>query len=130
MNDKASRRERRSHRRVSSQINVKINGAATPSGATKDVSEGGAAVVVDQALAQGDRIEVELLLAAAIASPSTSDAEAKTTAPPETGRVKTMATVMWSAETDSGAFTAGIQFDGPSAGALERLRRFVAEHDE
>ncbi len=43
---------------------------------------------------------------------------------------KTMAKVMWSAETDSGAYSAGLMFDGPSPEALDRLRKFLAEHED
>jgi hypothetical protein len=68
-------------------------------------------IVVSQKMERGATVEVMI----GSAGPDTE------------GGIKTMATVMWSAETDSGAYTAGLKFDGPSADAMERLKKFLKE---
>jgi c-di-GMP-binding flagellar brake protein YcgR len=109
--------DRRRHRRISTSVRVNIGqGEGAQSGETRDVSEGGLGLVTGKKLERGSQVSIEVLLGGAPAS-----------AP---GAIKTMATVMWSAETDTGAYTAGLKFDGASAEAVERLRRFLAATGE
>jgi hypothetical protein len=110
MSDKPE--ERRRHRRVSASIPIKLG---DQEGSTQDLSEGGMGVVVSQKIEQGSVIEVLL---------------GGEGAPEDLAGVKTMAKVMWSAETDSGAYTAGLMFDGPSPDALDRLRKFLKDHED
>jgi hypothetical protein len=110
MSDKPE--ERRRHRRVTASIPIKLGGGQE--GATQDLSEGGMGIVVSEKIEQGSVIEVLL---------------GGEGAPDDLTGLKTMAKVMWSAETDSGAYTAGLMFDGPSPEALDRLRKFLKEHD-
>jgi hypothetical protein len=108
--------ERRRHRRLTTRSRVglrPVSGEGPTQAEMRDVSESGAGLVTDRQLKRGDQIEVELRLAI-------PDVEG-----PET--VKTMAEVMWSAETDTGAYAAGLKFKGPSPEALARLKRFLAK---
>jgi c-di-GMP-binding flagellar brake protein YcgR len=105
--------DRRRHQRVSTRAAVRIAaGDHTHEGETRDVSEGGMGLVSSERLERGAKVSVEVL----VDGPKAGD--------PKT--IKTMATVMWSAETDTGAYTAGLKFDGPSPEALVRLQRFLA----
>jgi c-di-GMP-binding flagellar brake protein YcgR len=109
--------DRRRHRRISTSVDVRIaRGDSTQDGETRDVSEGGVGVVSSEKLEEGAQVAVEVML-------DWPQAE-------DPASLQTMATVMWSAETDTGAYVAGLQFDGPSEEALERLRRFLASVDE
>ena len=85
-------------------------------GETRDLSEGGMGLLSSVRLERGSEVEVEVEL---LGGPKTDPA-----------KLRTMAKVMWSAETDSGAHLAGLQFDGPSEEALERLRRFLDSVDD
>jgi c-di-GMP-binding flagellar brake protein YcgR len=109
--------DRRRHRRVSTRAGVRIAaGDGARDGETRDVSEGGVGVVSAQKLERGAQVDVEVMLDLPTAENPSS--------------LRTMATVMWSAETDTGAYVAGLQFDGPSEADIERLRRFLASVDE
>lgn len=110
--------DRRRHRRISTSVKVNIGeGEGTESAETRDVSEGGVGLVTGKKLERGSQVSIEVLLGGA---PQASSPAA----------IKTMATVMWSAETDTGAYTAGLKFDGASVEAIERLRRFLAATGE
>jgi c-di-GMP-binding flagellar brake protein YcgR len=105
--------DRRQHKRVSASVPVRLGeGAGATSASTRDLSEGGVAVVVSSELRAGDKLPIEVLLDEAIAERAAS--------------MRSMATVMWSAATDTGAYVAGLRFDGPSPDALDRLRRFLS----
>ncbi len=110
MSDKPE--ERRRHRRISASIPIELDGAKKAE--TQDLSEGGMGIVTSENLERGSVIEVLL---------------GGEGAPEKIAGFKTMAKVMWSAETDSGSFTAGLMFDGPDPEALERLRKFLAEQE-
>ena len=110
--------DRRRHRRISTSVKVNIGqGDGAQSGETRDVSEGGLGLVTGKRLERGSQISIEVLLGGAPQASSPSG-------------IKTMATVMWSAETDTGAYTAGLKFDEASAEAIERLRRFLDSNSE
>jgi len=102
--------DRREHRRVTASIPVKFNDGAE--GSTQDLSMGGMGIVLSQKMERGTTLEVSI-----------------GGADDQTG-IKTMATVMWSAETDTGAYTAGLKFDGPSPEALDRLKKFLKEQPD
>ena len=105
--------ERRKHRRISTRMKVTLGPKGDEQTAeTTDISESGAGLLSNIQLKHGDKVEVEVLLApSAAADPQKS--------------ITTMATVMWSAESDSGGYTSGLKFDGPSPEAMQRLRRFL-----
>jgi c-di-GMP-binding flagellar brake protein YcgR len=103
--------DRRRHRRVSATIAVQLQDGEEAS--TQDLSEGGMGIVLSRKMERGTMLEV---LIGGIG-------------PSDPAAIKTMATVMWSAETDTGAYTAGLKFDGPSPDALERLRKFLKEQE-
>jgi len=108
--------DRRRHRRISTSVDVRIaRGERVQGGEQRDVSEGGVGVVSSEQLEEGAQVAIEVMLDL----PQAEDPAA----------LQTMATVMWSAETDTGAYVAGLQFDGPSEEALERLQRFLASID-
>ncbi len=108
--------DRRQFPRYDAQLPVRIglDDASQTEGATQNVSEGGVAITVGRGLEAGGRVEVEL---------PPVDGEAGT------DPVKTMATVMWSEETDSGAFRVGLRFDPGSPHTQEHLRRLVNKLD-
>lgn len=101
--------DRREHRRITASIPVKFTDGAEAS--TQDLSEGGMGIVLGKKVERGTTLEVM------IGGAGVEGAEG----------IKTMATVMWSAETDTGAYTAGLKFDGPSPDALARLRQFLKD---
>ena len=104
--------DRRRHKRISARVPVRIgDGEGASEGATRDLSEGGIAVVVTAPLAAGDKMPIEVLLDEAVAERAAA--------------MRSMATVMWSAATDTGAYVVGLRFDGPSPEALDRLRKFL-----
>lgn len=82
-------------------------------GTTQDLSEGGMGVVVTGAVEKGRSLEILIDVPASAAGE----------------QIKTMATVMWSAQTDSGAYVAGLKFDGPSPDSMARLRKFLDSQD-
>jgi hypothetical protein len=102
--------DRREHQRFNASVPVQLSGGKAAS--TQDLSEGGMGILLSEKMERGTTLEVMI-------GGSTEGAG-----------IKTMATVMWSAETDSGAFTAGLKFDGPSPEALARLREFIKKKPE
>ncbi len=105
--------DRRVHRRVNAKVPVKISTGDGIEGTTQDLSEGGMGVVVSSAVEKGKTLEIFIDVP--------HDLEGK--------QIKTMATVMWSAQTDSGAYVAGLKFDGPSPDSMARLRKFLDSQD-
>lgn len=107
-------RDRRRHPRISTHIDVRIahQDDHVQDGQTVDLSEGGVGVLSTERLEEGSEVAIEVMLDLAQAEDLSS--------------LKTMAKVMWSAQTDTGAYVAGLQFNGPNEDSIARLRRFLA----
>jgi len=105
--------DRRRHRRITASLPIRVAGGE---GSTRDLSESGIGLVSSEKLVAGQKLEIEVLLEAAEEE--------------RDGPLKTTATVMWSAATDTGAYSAGLQIEGASPEAVERLRKFLEAHGE
>jgi len=105
--------DRRAHKRFNAEIAIKIKTGSTGStaGSTRDVSEGGLSLVLDEPLEQGKRVEIRLPL---------GDDEGD-------GQAVTTAIVMWSEKRDSGDYAAGLRFDAPSKDHLIKLLAKAAQ---
>jgi c-di-GMP-binding flagellar brake protein YcgR len=110
---------RRAHLRHSVEVTaeIEIDGHFV-SGTTRDVSTGGAKVVLDGEIAEGRAVAVALIL--------TEDGiEAADKEPFEIE-----ATVMWAAPTDEGGAMAGLRFAELGAEQCARLDRFLSNISE
>lgn len=106
---------RRQHTRVAVAVAAEIEaGGDTLEGETRDISEGGLSVLLDEAVADDASVGVTLIL--------TQDGIEDPDQPPFVGA----ATVMWSAPTDAGQFLHGLRFAALAADARARLQRFLA----
>lgn len=110
---------RRQHARYPVQIaaEIEVDGEFSVS-STENLSEGGAALVVDRPLDEGTRVGLILFLTQdGIQDPDEEPFEAD-------------ASVVWCAERDFGGFVAGVRFDPRPEGArhvqLQRFLRVIA----
>jgi c-di-GMP-binding flagellar brake protein YcgR len=81
---------------------------------TRDISEGGVAVVLEEPLHEGSTIELALIL--------TQDGIEDPTEEP----FATRASVMWAAPTEDGQAMVGLRFSGVAPAQAQRLKRFLA----
>jgi c-di-GMP-binding flagellar brake protein YcgR len=81
---------------------------------TRDISEGGVAVVLEEPLHEGSTIDLSLIL--------TQDGIEDPTEEP----FSTKASVMWAAPTEDGQAMVGLRFTGVAAPEAQRLKRFLA----
>ena len=107
--------ENRQHPRYPIEVAAEIHvGKEVAVASTKDISNGGVSLLVDHALQEKQKINLTLFLTQdGIEDPDEEPFEAQ-------------ATVMWSAERDGGAFTAGVRFDRISPAQQAHLGRFLA----
>jgi c-di-GMP-binding flagellar brake protein YcgR len=105
---------RRKHPRYHVAIAAEIETArGTLAGETRDVSEGGVAVILHEALAEQSTIDVTLLL--------TQDGIEDANEDPFECR----ASVMWAAPTEDGQAMMGLRFTQVKPDQLVRLQRFL-----
>ena len=110
---------RRKHARyavaVAAELEVSLQTSAdTFVGETRDVSEGGASVLLDAPLPEGSQVRLALLL--------TQDGVED----PHEEPFETEATVTWAAATDEGRCLVGLRFAPPAPSVLAKLKRFLA----
>jgi hypothetical protein len=106
---------RRKHARYAVAVAAELETSTdTLAGQTRDVSEGGASVMLDAALSEGSQLRLTLLL--------TQDGIED----PHEEPFETDATVSWAAPTDSGACLIGLRFAPPAPELLAKLKRFLA----
>jgi len=106
---------RRAHRRHAVEVTaeIEIDGRLV-SGTTRDVSTGGAKVVLDGDIEEGRAVAVAFIL--------TEDGIEVADRDP----FEIEATVMWAAPTDDGGAMAGLRFAELAADQATRLDRFLA----
>ncbi|HEX2678386.1 MAG TPA: PilZ domain-containing protein [Polyangiales bacterium] len=111
---------RRKHKRFEAAVNAEIEvDELVLEGQTRDISNGGVSVLVDEPLDEGVTVAVTLILTE---DGIESAHEESFTAP---------ASVMWTAPTDAGACLAGLRFgnlDGRQTGRLQRFLAALAEN--
>jgi c-di-GMP-binding flagellar brake protein YcgR len=106
---------RRQHTRLDVALVAEIEVTNdTLSGETRDVSEGGAAVILSEALPEGSTVELALIL--------TQDGIAD----PDEEPFQTQATVIWAAPTEDGQAMMGLRYVGVAPAEARRLKRFLA----
>jgi c-di-GMP-binding flagellar brake protein YcgR len=106
--------EQRKYPRYSVEVaaEVQLRGEVTVA-STKDLSNGGASLITERPLPEGTPIAVTLFLTQdGIEDPDEEPFEAQ-------------ATVMWSAERDSGSYTTGVRFDRIQPSQDKQLQRFL-----
>jgi c-di-GMP-binding flagellar brake protein YcgR len=107
--------EHRRHPRYSVEVAAEVTlGARTFAAATQNISEGGVALLLDQALEEGAEIRLALFLTQdGIEDPDEAPFEAR-------------AFVAWTAPSDDGTHVAGVRFGAVSAAQRKQLARFLA----
>ncbi|MCG8556413.1 MAG: PilZ domain-containing protein [Proteobacteria bacterium] len=109
---------RRKHARYAVALTAEIDaGAQTLGGTTHNVSMGGAAVIVPQAVVDGTHVRLTLIM--------TGDGVED----PEEDPLITDARVIWTAERDDGQTTVGLRFVEMAAGQSAHLGRFLEAID-
>lgn len=107
--------EQREHRRVSIRLGADVQAASDSFTAyTRDLSVGGAALVCERPLHEGDQVRLSLFVVY-------DGVEDERTPPLVSG-----ARVQWAAETDDGSHTAGVRFEGMSQAQTDWLARIIA----
>jgi c-di-GMP-binding flagellar brake protein YcgR len=107
--------EQRQHTRYPVQVTAEVflRGETTVA-ATKDLSSGGAALVLPRKLEEGVTVQLTLFLTQdGIEDPDEEPFEAS-------------ATVVWGAPRDDGAYIVGLRFDELTTAGKQRLGRFLA----
>jgi c-di-GMP-binding flagellar brake protein YcgR len=106
---------RRKYNRFAVAVAAELEiGGNTLEAETRDVSEGGVAVLLDEPLADGANLGITLIL--------TQDGIEDPDEPPFVGK----ASVMWSAPTDDGQVLHGLRFAQLTDAARNQLQRFLA----
>ncbi|MDH5676533.1 MAG: PilZ domain-containing protein [Myxococcales bacterium] len=106
---------RRSHARYQAAVvaEVQLDGGILE-GETRDISEGGVSLILEQALEEDSQVALQLILTQdGIEDPGEEPFEAD-------------ARVIWSAPTDDDRSMTGVRFVGVDAQQDARLRRFLA----
>lgn len=111
--------EQRKHPRYEVEVATEVEaGGDVMIASTQNLSEGGAALILDSAVEEDAAVGVTLFLTQdGIEDPDEEPFEAR-------------ATVMWSAERDDGGYVAGVRFDRLDATQQSQLQRFLAAVDE
>lgn len=106
---------RRAHNRFEAEVAAEVEfGGEVYEGETRDVSMGGAKVLLGVAVEEGSSVVITLILTEdGIESPNEDPFEAE-------------ATVMWAAPSDTGGAMLGLRFIDVAAGQAQRLSRFLA----
>jgi c-di-GMP-binding flagellar brake protein YcgR len=106
---------RRKHSRFEVTLAAEVDVRGEPlSGETRDVSEGGVAVILSDALEENSSIDLSLILM----QDGIED--------PNEEPFKTKATVVWAAPTEDGQSMMGLRFVAVAAVEARRLKRFLA----
>ncbi|MGD8860325.1 MAG: PilZ domain-containing protein [Myxococcales bacterium] len=106
---------RRQHTRYQAQVTAEIElDGDTLIGTTRDISEGGVAVILERELDEGAAIDLTLIL--------TQDGIED----PNQDPFETRASVMWAAPTDDGQSMMGLRFGNVEGDTRARLTRFLA----
>ena len=107
--------EKRQHQRFAVDIAAEITiGATRFSATTRDVSEGGVGLLVEQPIEQGALVSIAIFF--------TQDGIEDPDVQPFEGE----ATVAWAAPADGGRWQAGLRFEPVSGAQQEQLRSFLA----
>jgi len=108
-------KNRREHVRYEASVAAEIElGGETLEGESRDISEGGASIVVQASLADGSKVPLTLIL--------TQDGIED----PHHEPFSTEASVMWSAEQDDGRSMLGLRFANVTASQKAQLNQFLA----
>ena len=106
---------RRKHARFRSEIAAEIDVEGEIfAGKTRDVSQGGASILTDAKLLDGSSVTLTLILT----EDGIESAHAEA--------LCTRATVMWTAETDSGEKAAGLRFEGLGVSGARTLSQLLS----
>ncbi|MDD9934681.1 MAG: PilZ domain-containing protein [Myxococcales bacterium] len=106
---------RRQHTRYEAEVAAEIElDGDTLIGETRDISEGGVAVILAQPLDEGSDIELTLIL--------TQDGIED----PNEEPFETTASVMWAAPTEDGKSMMGLRFEDTAGDQTQRLGRFLS----
>ena len=106
---------RRRHTRFDVALAAEVEASGVSlSGETRDVAEGGVAVILSDALEEGGMVELALLL--------TQDGIAD----PDEEPFQTRAAVIWAAPTENGQAMMGLRFSEVAPTQAQRLKRFLA----
>jgi c-di-GMP-binding flagellar brake protein YcgR len=107
--------EQRQHTRYPVEVGAEVHvDGHMRAASTKDLSSGGAALILDRPLEENSRIALTLFLTQdGIEDPDEEPFEAE-------------AVVVWSAERDDEHHIAGVRFDGVAAAQQQQLGRFLA----
>ena len=109
----------RAHRRVNVRLGVEIETATDSFTAyTRDVSVGGAALVCERPLHDGDGVRLALFVV--------YDGIEDERIPP----LITSARVQWAAETDDGSHSAGVHFEGMTQAQAQWLGQVLARQQQ
>ncbi len=111
MSSEADRKDQRVNMRLGAEVETS---ADTFTAYTKDLSVGGAAIVCERPLHDGEQVRLSLFLV--------YDGVEDERTPP----LITSAKVQWAVEADDGSHTAGIHFEGMTPAQSEWLGRIVA----
>ena len=106
---------RRRHTRFDVALVAEVDiGDLSLSGETRDVAQGGVAVILNDALEEGGTVDLALIL--------TQDGIAD----PDEEPFQTKAAVIWAAPTEDGQAMMGLRFTQVAPTQAQRLKRFLA----
>ena len=110
---------RRQHTRYAVAVAAELEAAGeTLEAETRDVSEGGVAVLLSEPVEEGSKVGLTLIL--------TQDGIED----PNEDPYQCEASVMWAAPQDDGRMLIGLRYVAPKPQELQRLRRFLAAVSE